>query len=177
MWLFSTDLYIKIHFLLNLQFYIYIYNQQTVKGKFTSLNTRGIGNYCKRRTIFTWLRKQKPDIVFLQETHSTQGNEIMCKREWGATLFCSHGKWAKLREEFDLVDKQLSEAFIMPVRVAYEPYLRSFQYKVLNSILYKNDLLCKIEYVSNPNCCFFSSDFSNYIPYSLQLFFFNLFLE
>ena len=63
-------------------------------------------------------------------------------------------KWAKLREEFDLVDKQVSEAFIMPVRVAYEPYLRSFKYKVLNSILYTNDLLCKIGYVSNPNCSF-----------------------
>ena len=35
-----------------------------------------------------------------------------------------------------------------------EPYLRSFQYKVLNSILYTNELLCKIGYVSNPNCSF-----------------------
>ena len=37
-------------------------------------------------------------------------------------------KWAKLREEFNLEDKQLSEAFVMPLRVASEPYLRSFQY-------------------------------------------------
>ena len=63
-------------------------------------------------------------------------------------------KWAKLREEFDLVDKHVSEAFIMPVGVAYEPYLSSFQYKVLNSILYTNVLLCKIGYVSNPSCSF-----------------------
>ena len=42
----------------------------------------------------------------------------------------------------------------MPLRVANEPYLRSFQYKVLNSILYTNELLCKIGYVSNPNCSF-----------------------
>ena len=62
-----------------------------VKGKLISLNTRGISNFRKRRTIFTWLRKQKPDIVFLQETHSTRGNEVLWKREWGATLFCSHG--------------------------------------------------------------------------------------
>ena len=62
-----------------------------VKGKFVSLNTRGISNYRKRRTIFTWLRKQKPDVVFLQETHSTQGNEVFWQREWGATLICSHG--------------------------------------------------------------------------------------
>ena len=42
----------------------------------------------------------------------------------------------------------------MPLRVANEPYLRSFQYKDLNSILYTNELLCKIGYVSNPNCSF-----------------------
>ena len=42
----------------------------------------------------------------------------------------------------------------MPLRVANEPYLPSFQYKVLNSILYTNELLCKIGYVSNPNCSF-----------------------
>ena len=41
-------------------------------------------------------------------------------------------KWAKLREEFNLEDKQLSEAFVMPLTVANEPYVRSFQYKVLN---------------------------------------------
>ena len=63
-------------------------------------------------------------------------------------------KSAKLREEFNLEDKQLSEAFVMPLRVANEPYLRSFQYKVLNSILYTNELLCKIGYVSDPNCSF-----------------------
>ena len=53
-------------------------------------------------------------------------------------------KWRKLKEEFNLEDKQISEAFAMPLRVANEPYLRSFQYKVLNSILYTNELLCKI---------------------------------
>ena len=49
-------------------------------------------------------------------------------------------KWAKLREEFNLEDKQLSEAFVMPLRVANEPFQHSFQYKVLNSILYTNEL-------------------------------------
>ena len=62
-----------------------------VKGKFISLNTRGISSYRKRRTMFTWLRKQKPDIVFLQETHSTEENQVFWKREWGAALFSSHG--------------------------------------------------------------------------------------
>ena len=62
-----------------------------VSGKIISLNARGISNYCKCRTTFTWLRKQKPDVVFLQETHSTQGNEVFWRKEWGAALFCSHG--------------------------------------------------------------------------------------
>ena len=57
-------------------------------------------------------------------------------------------KWRKLKEEFNLEDKQVSEAFVMPLRVANEPYLLSFQYKVLNSILYTNELLCKIGYVT-----------------------------
>ena len=63
-------------------------------------------------------------------------------------------KWAKLREEFNLKDKQLSEAFVMPLRVASEPSLRSFQYKVLNAILYTNELLCKIGYISDSNYSF-----------------------
>lgn len=62
-----------------------------VSGKLISLNIRGISNYRKRRTIFTWCRKQKADIIFLQETHSTERNEAQWKREWGAPLFCSHG--------------------------------------------------------------------------------------
>ena len=65
-------------------------------------------------------------------------------------------KWRKLKEVFNLEDKQVSETFVTPLRVAInEPYLRSFQYiEVLNSILYTNELLCKIGYVSNPNCSF-----------------------
>ena len=44
-----------------------------MKGKFISLNTRGISNTRKRRIIFTWLRKQKADVIFLQETHPLRG--------------------------------------------------------------------------------------------------------
>ena len=46
-----------------------------------SLNAKGLSNFRKRRTIFTWCRKRNSDIIFLQETHST----------WGAQLICSHG--------------------------------------------------------------------------------------
>ena len=62
-----------------------------VTGKFISLTVRGISNFRKRKTIFSWCRKQKADVIFLQETHSTKDNESMWKTEWGATLFCCHG--------------------------------------------------------------------------------------
>ena len=61
-------------------------------------------------------------------------------------------KWPKLKEEFNLTEETVSEAFLLPIRVTYEPYLQSFQYKVLHSILYTNDLLYKIKYVSSPLC-------------------------
>ena len=62
-------------------------------------------------------------------------------------------KWVKLKKKFSFDAKQVSEAFLLPVRVANELYLRSFQ-KVLNSVLFTNDRLYKIGYVSNPNCTF-----------------------
>ena len=55
-----------------------------------SLNVRGISNFKKRRTIFTWCRK-RADISFLQETHSTATAENQWKNEWGAELITCHG--------------------------------------------------------------------------------------
>ena len=43
--------------------------------KLLSLNVKGLSNFRKRRTIFTWCRKQKADLIFLQESHSTKGGE------------------------------------------------------------------------------------------------------
>ena len=56
-----------------------------------SLNVRGLSNYRKRRAIFTWCRKQKADLLFLQETHSTKNAENQWKREWGSRIIFSHG--------------------------------------------------------------------------------------
>ena len=56
-----------------------------------SLNVRGLSNFRKRRAIFTWCRKQKADIIFLQETHSTVERQDQWKKEWGAPILFSHG--------------------------------------------------------------------------------------
>ena len=52
-------------------------------------------------------------------------------------------KWAKIKEEYELEDNCISEAFLLPIRVCSEPYLRSFPYKVLNSIQLTNEILLK----------------------------------
>jgi len=55
-----------------------------------SLNVRGLGNFLKRRAIFTWCRKQKADLIFLQETHATKNCESQWKKEWGSSIVFSH---------------------------------------------------------------------------------------
>ena len=59
--------------------------------KLVSLNVKGMSNFQKRRTMFTWCRKRKADIIFLQETHSTVITETQWKNEWGAEIITSHG--------------------------------------------------------------------------------------
>ena len=59
--------------------------------KLLSLNVRGLSNFRKRRAIFTWCRKQKADLIFLQETHSTEAGECKWKKEWGSEIIFSHG--------------------------------------------------------------------------------------
>ena len=56
-----------------------------------SLNIRGLTNFRKRRTLFTWCRKKNADIVFLQETHSKKETEVQWNNEWGADVILSHG--------------------------------------------------------------------------------------
>ena len=53
-------------------------------------NVRGLGNFRKRRAIYTWCRKQKADLIFLQETHSTKTTESQWKTEWGSQFSFSN---------------------------------------------------------------------------------------
>lgn len=61
------------------------------KLNLVSLNVRGLGNKCKRITLFNWLkRKYKDCIILLQETHSTQDIEKQWQDEWGSHIEFSH---------------------------------------------------------------------------------------
>ena len=63
---------------------------------------------------------------------------LKCRDYYRFFIKCKYEKpkkWAKLGEEFDLEDHYIAEDFLWPIKVSSELYLRSFPYKVLNSIL------------------------------------------
>ena len=59
-----------------------------------------------------------------------------------------------LKHDFNLTDDQLKEVFILPHNLAFEPYVKAFQYEILNSILYTNSKLYKIGYTAVDKCSF-----------------------
>ena len=63
-----------------------------------------------------------------------------------------------LKHDFNLTDDQLKKVFILPHNVAFEPYVKVFQYKILNSILYTNSKLYKIGHTAVDKCSFCESE-------------------
>ena len=59
--------------------------------KLLSLNVRGISNFKKRKTKFTWCPKQKADFIFLQETHSKIDSKKCWRNEWAGDIIMAHG--------------------------------------------------------------------------------------
>ena len=70
------------------------------------------------------------------------------------TKSCFPNNTRKLKCEFNLCDEVFKKAFSLPHSVAFEPYVKAFQFKVLNSILYTNSKLHKIEYIADDLCTF-----------------------
>ena len=56
-----------------------------------SLNVRGIRSSAKRKALFLWLKKQNADIIFLQETYSTEEIEAIWKTQFKGKMIYSHG--------------------------------------------------------------------------------------
>ena len=60
----------------------------------------------------------------------------------------------KLKSDFNLSNEDLIKVFILPHSIAFEPYVKAFQFKVLNFILFTNSKLFKIGYRSDNLCSF-----------------------
>ena len=69
---------------------------------------------------------------------------------------------------YNLNDDQLRKVFLLLHTVCSEAYVKAFQYKVLNFILYTNTKLYKIGYISDDKCSFCKSE-----PETLLHLFFN----
>ena len=63
-----------------------------------------------------------------------------------------------LKRDFNLSEDQLEKVFILPHIVCSEPYVKAFQYKVLNFILYTNTKLYKIGFITDNKCSFCKSE-------------------
>ena len=63
-----------------------------------------------------------------------------------------------LKRDFILNEEQLKKVLILPHTVSSEPYLRAFQYKVLNSISFTNTKLFKIGFITKDKCSFCKSE-------------------
>ena len=64
----------------------------------------------------------------------------------------------KLKQEFKLSEDDLELVYALPHTVALEPYVKPFQYKVLNSILCTNTKLYKIGYAEQDKCTFCNTE-------------------
>ena len=73
-----------------------------------------------------------------------------------------------LKRGYNLNEDQLRNVFLLPHTACSKAYVKAFQYKVLNFILYTNTKLCKIGYISDDKCYFGKSE-----PETLLHLFFN----
>jgi len=72
-----------LSFLLNL-------NKAMSQLKIGTLNLNGAREVRKRMMLYEFINQKSVDVMFIQETHSDQRNEVDWKREWGGQLFLSH---------------------------------------------------------------------------------------
>ena len=56
-----------------------------------SLNIRGINKHSKRIATFNWVKNKNFDVMFLQETFSSNPDENLWQTEWWGS--CILGPW------------------------------------------------------------------------------------
>ena len=59
---------------------------------------------------------------------------------------------------FNLTDDKVNNVFMLPHNITFEPYVKAFQYKILNSILYTSSKLYKIVYTAVDKCSLCESE-------------------
>ena len=85
--------------------------------------------------------------------------------------------FTKLKDDFDLDDITVSKVFLNLKAVSSETFVRSFQFKFLDDIIYTNVRLAKIGYVPKDTCTFCEVDSETVLHLFYECPFTNLFLK
>ncbi len=65
-------------------------NINFINLKLVCLNVRDIQNITKRKAAFLFCRRTNADLIFLQETHSSEDDAKFWRSQWGDQIFPSH---------------------------------------------------------------------------------------
>ena len=74
--------------------------------KTLTVNVRGLGNHIKRRTLFQFFKKEKCDIICLQEIHITSKCADTWKRQWSGDFYFSEGS-SHWKGQIIMINKKL----------------------------------------------------------------------
>ena len=114
-----------------------------LKLKYATLNVRGIRERSKRRKIFHWLKDQKYDIIYLQETFLTKELENEVKKDWNGLIEHNFSDSVHSRG-VSILFKEGFEAKILNIHRCYEGR------KLLINALINDDVLTLVN-VYAPN--------------------------
>ena len=114
--------------------------------------------------------------TFTENNYFTKGNEIFDiaekkTKDYRSLIISNKAQLPRnaknLEHDFGLSDEDLQIAYNLPHPTAQEPYVKSAQYKVLNSILYTNTKLFKIGYLQDDKCTFGKTEQETLGPFIL----------
>ena len=80
--------------------------------KVISMNVRGLRNLRKRRTLFYTFKKEKYDIICLQETYLTKSDLPVIEKEWPHIIHLAEGS-IRSKGLITLFSKKIPEANIV----------------------------------------------------------------
>jgi len=64
----------------------------TVNLILKSFNVKGLDDHSKRQDVFRWCKNKNPDILLIQETHSSKDKEALWNKDWESVIIYSHGE-------------------------------------------------------------------------------------
>lgn len=116
-----------------------------------TFNVRGLGHPIKRKRVLTFLKSQKADVAYLQETHMSKEEHKKLKRDWVGQVYFSSYTSSK-RGTAILIHKNL------PFIMTEEHHDQEGRYVLVCGLLYGREIILHNIYAPNDDCPKFMSD-------------------